>query len=432
MRLEINQHPILILSGVQGDTRRYRTFHPYEQLQLAGVDCQLSHVTDPDLPAKAADASLVILHRVAHDRFVERLIRSIQDRSGACICDVDDLVFDTAAFPWIDAPDFPDPWRASLYQEDMRRNSLTLDKCQAVIASTGYLSERVRRLGKPVWVHRNSFSLEMLALSQAAAQTRPPSGDRVIIGYASGTPTHDRDFEVAKPALQSILRSYPQTELWIVGRLNPGKDWGALESRIRLHKFVPWRRLPNLLARFDINLAPLRMDNPFAQSKSEIKYMEAALVRVPTVASPTDAFRYAIRPGENGFLVASQAEWTEALAKLVEHAELRRAIGEEAHLDALRRYHPTVRSAELLTTLEQIAAQHGVPLPLQPEAASRRAVSSGKVLPAIGLEAEHSPTLARRALYSLRHRGVRTLLIQIWIYFRRLLAPVFPFRKIAQ
>jgi hypothetical protein len=49
----------------------------------------------------------------------------------------------------------------------------------------------------------------------------------------------------------------------------------------------------------DINLAPLVMDNPFAQSKSEIKYMEAALVRAPTIASPTDAYRFAIRPGEN-------------------------------------------------------------------------------------------------------------------------------------
>jgi hypothetical protein len=33
------------------------------------------------------------------------------------------------------------------------------------------------------------------------------------------------------------------------------------------------------------------------------------------------------------------------------------------------------------------------------------------------------------ALYSLRYRGVGTLLKQGWVYFRRLLAPVFPFKS---
>jgi hypothetical protein len=42
---------------------------------------------------------------------------------------------------------------------------------------------------------------------------------------------------------------------------------------------------------------------------------------------------------------------------------------------------------------------------------------------------ERNPTLARRALYSLGHRGLRTLLLQVWVYIRRLLAPVFPYRK---
>jgi hypothetical protein len=41
-----HEQSILILSGARGDTRRYRTFHLYEQTRLAGLECQLSHVTD--------------------------------------------------------------------------------------------------------------------------------------------------------------------------------------------------------------------------------------------------------------------------------------------------------------------------------------------------------------------------------------------------
>ena len=58
----------LILSGVRGDTRRYRTVHPYEQLCILGVDVQLSHISDPNLRKKASEADVVLIHRSPWDR----------------------------------------------------------------------------------------------------------------------------------------------------------------------------------------------------------------------------------------------------------------------------------------------------------------------------------------------------------------------------
>ena len=69
---------------------------------------------------------------------------------------------------------------------------------------------------------------------------------------------------------------------------------------------MAWQGLPNIVAQIDINLAPLELDNPFCQAKSEIKFTEAALVGVPTVASPTQAFVYAMRDGEDGLLAAGR------------------------------------------------------------------------------------------------------------------------------
>jgi len=425
---------ILVLSGVQGDTRRYRTFHPYEQLCLAGVACQLSHITDPDLPAKIKQAEIVLFHRVTFDPLVARLLQVIEAHSGACLLDVDDLVFDPTAFRWIDSPDFQDPVRAALYQEDMRRNRLTLEKCQAVTASTEFLAEQVRLLGKPAWVHRNAFSLEMLALSKVAFQNKPAAPGRLVIGYASGTPTHDRDFEVAKPALQKVMRQYPHVELWIVGPLDPGRDWGELESRMKRLKFLPWRALPGMLAQFDINLAPLALDNPFSRSKSEIKYVEAGLVNVPTIASPTQAFCYAIRDGENGLLASSPQEWIETLVRLVEEADLRRKIGENAYSDVVRRYHPGQRALELLSTLDEISRSIlGKPFngPQEPALSciGPRGLPDEQDAFRISPAVERAPTLAQRGLYSLRYRGLHTLLMQGWIYLRRLAAPLFPFPR---
>lgn len=417
--------PLLILSGVQGDTRRYRGHHLYEQLRLAGVDCALAHLTDPRAPALAAQADALVLQRVTWDRAAAALVEQAQRRGAPVLLDLDDLVFDEEAFRWIDSPDFADPTRVRLYRENMRRNRATLEHSQAALTSTGYLAKRVSDCGKPARVHRNGFSLEMLHLSNLAlAQPRPPR-ERVVIGYASGTPTHDRDFALIRPALQALLERRPQVEVWLIGRLQPGGDWGGAASRVRRVDFVPWRRLPALLAGLDVNLAPLRLDNPFSQSKSEIKWMEAALVGVPTVASPTDAFAAAIRPGENGLLAGGPEEWLEGLLRLVDEPEERHRLGAAAREDALRGYAPWLRAPQALAALREA----GVEIPTH----DLSGLAGGlPPLDRIDLwldpRVERRPTVFDRGLYSLRARGPLTLAQEVWIYLRRLAAPVFPFK----
>jgi glycosyltransferase involved in cell wall biosynthesis len=347
------------------------------------------------------------------------------------LMDVDDLVFDPSAINWIDSPDFKDPIRFGLYQAEMRRHQQALLACDGVTASTDFLADQVRPLGRPALVHRNAFSLEMLALSTAALQRRAPAGQRVVMGYASGTPTHDHDFQIVAPALKAVMQRYPQTELWIAGPLDPGGGWKGLEERIRRIPLQPWRSLPDLLVQFDINLAPLVGRNPFGQSKSEIKYVEAGLVQVPTVASPTDAFLYAIHPAENGYLADSQKEWEEYLGLLIEQSRLRSGLGERACQDVLARYHPQVRAANLLDLLEEIYVR----LRSTSFRTQFAPGPSGRVLPDLGaalsMEAEAQPSLLQMGLYTLRHRGPDVLLKQLWVFIRRWMAPVFPYRKIS-
>ena len=424
---------MLIISGVKGDTRRYRCFHLYEQLRLVGIPSEFCQITDKKVTAKIANAAAVIFHRVTDDPFFRRLNISLVDRGCPVLMDVDDLIFDPAAIAWIDSPDFADPLRSALYKEDMRRSSTALQGCQAALASTQFLADQARANGVPAWVHRNAFSLEMQALSGAAYQMKPRREGRLVIGYASGTSTHDCDFQVARLALEQVLQRYPQTELWLVGPLNTG-SWGELAGRVRRFPLVPWRRLPSILAQFDINLAPLVADNPFSQSKSEIKYMEAALVRVPTVASPTSAFAHAIASGENGFLAASVLEWQAAMSQLVEQTDLRQQMGSRAYADVITRYHPATRSIELVQTLNQIYQRLNHPAFWTQSMAALRSQIEQNVNGAgaqgfhLGSAIEHQPTLASRALYTLRYRSLRTLAMQIWILLRRALAPIFPFR----
>jgi glycosyltransferase involved in cell wall biosynthesis len=424
---------ILVLSGVKGDTRRYRIYHTFEQLNLAGVPCMLSHITEGDLLAKLQHASVVIFHRVVYDRFVEKLFHTIHNQGSLPIFDADDLTFKPEAFQWIDSPDFQDPIRAALYLENMRRTQQALSSCVAVMTSTEYLSEQARNLDKPTWVHRNAYSQEMLEISDRSFRTVEKPTDKLVIGYASGTATHNRDFESVTPVLLEILGHYPNIELWIIGPLKLSPGLAEFEDRVRHFPLISWRQLPDWLAQFSINLAPLVVDNPFAQSKSEIKYMEAALVHVPTVASPTEAFQYAIRSGENGFIARSPKEWAETLENLIINPDLRKDTGDQAYLDVLSRYHPVVRSMELVNTLNQIvqSAQinpliqtlvpHASQLQIQADPPHKNFWRSNP-------EMEKQPSLARMAVYSLKYRSLVTMLMQVWIYFRRLIAPLIPYK----
>ena len=90
-----------------------------------------------------------------------------------------------------------------------------------------------------------------------------------------------------------------------------------MESQIEWRQSVPFRQLPDELARFDINLAPLETGNVYCEAKSELKYFEAALVEVPTIASPTVPYEEAIRHGETGYLARTAEEWFECLDTLV-------------------------------------------------------------------------------------------------------------------
>lgn len=416
---------IVILSGVRGDTRRYRTFHPYEQLRLVGIPAILSHVTDPALPEYIKRSKIAIFHRVTYDRYIQSLFDSLLQQGGIPILDTDDLTFDPKAFQWINSSDFKDPVRAKLYQDNIIRNRQTLDACFGAITSTEFLADQIRSLGKTTWVHRNAYSLEMLKLSQDARLATHKSDSKVILGYASGTPTHDKDLDTIRPAIQQILQTDNRIELWLVGPLNPGGEWGEQATQIKQFPLVPWRDLPRILSQFDINLAPLVTDNPFTKAKSEIKYIEAALVGVPTIASLTPAFRHAINDGENGFLANNVNDWIEKINTLLDDKNKRHEIGECAYQDVLKNDHPLTRAKQLIKILEEIGS-----------------IYSGKskqfqLKPAVeyppegylSIKMEEHPTLIEMAHYTLRNRGVFTMLKEWWIYLRRMLAPIFPYSQ---
>jgi hypothetical protein len=190
----------------------------------------------------------------------------------------------------------------------------------------------------------NTFDSSFFRSARAAQLRHASSGEQVVrIGYAAGSFTHQSDLAVVMPALARVLREHPEARFVTFERtvdLREFPELDGLHGQIETRPLVPLEQLSAEYARFDVNLAPLEAGNPFCEAKSELKFFEAALAGVPTVASPTEPFVAAIRHGQTGFLATREDEWYEALSSLVGDAAFRSSVAAAAYQDVLWQFGP--------------------------------------------------------------------------------------------
>ena len=350
---------VLFVTGIDGAPFRYRVTHLRKQLRLHGVTSDARYYTDPSIPTAITQADVVVVYRVPMSGYVARWLAQARARRRPLVFSCDDLVFDPAATPEDALALLPEDQRAG-WRAYTERYAATLRACDAFLGTTEPLVAAAARAGVRGVVMRNGLGAAELAVAETtrhAAATRASDGT-VRFAYLSGTIMHDLDFALVEPALAALLRDDPRARLLLVGYLRTGSALAPLAHRIERLPFLPWPRLFAALAAADVNLAPLRRD-AFSDAKSEVKYLEAAALAIPTVASPTSAFRHAIRDGANGLLAATPDAWYAALAALAREPGLRRRLGDAAHADVFLHAGPEAGSGALLAALEDIRAGYG-------------------------------------------------------------------------
>jgi glycosyltransferase involved in cell wall biosynthesis len=346
-RIETTVTPpdMLILCGIEGAPLRYRAFHLAQAHRALGGRASCLHYRDPAAIEEIRRHPLVVMYRVPWSDYVRDCIQAARDAGATVVFSVDDLIFDPTLRDRIPAIKILPPAEAELWMEGVQRYSVMTQVCPLFIGSTPALVEAAEKLGLTSFLVPNSLGTEVALLSQAAINaSREARAEREAqgtcrIGYLSGSITHDHDWAVVEPAIARVLARHPRAELWIVGPLQLG---GAIEPdhpRVKRLDFRPYQELPRLQAELDIVLAPLEPDLEFSEAKSAVKWLEAAAVGRPMVASPTGPFREVIEDGVNGML-AAPGEWEARLDALVTDADLRRAIGRAARRSVYREHGP--------------------------------------------------------------------------------------------
>jgi glycosyltransferase involved in cell wall biosynthesis len=229
---------------------------------------------------------VIILFRCPWTEKVDEAIKLAKILNKKVLFDIDDLVIDTKyteLIPYIHTLSTNDKY---IYDDGVMRTGKTLKLCDGAITTTERLEKELKNYVPNVFINHNVASEEMWKLSDKAIKKKKikTNEENIIIGYFSGSITHNSDLEMINPALIQILREYTNVKLLLSGEIKYSNDLNKYNNQIIKRNFTNWRELPELISNVDINIAPLK-DNIFNEAKSENKWIEASLVKVPTIAS---------------------------------------------------------------------------------------------------------------------------------------------------
>jgi glycosyltransferase involved in cell wall biosynthesis len=328
----VHARDILFINGsTLPHPERYRVQHQVEQL-TANVDMLRRYRG-------------FVFFRCPITPTVREFIKLAKESNKVCFFDIDDLVIDDRYTDQISYVRSMSKQDREHYDDGVHRMQETLRMCDYAITTTKRLAEELKNYTSEVFINPNVASDEMVRHSTAAIKHVSKDSSRIVMGYFSGSITHNEDFEIILPNIVKLLEKYNNLYLKIVGLLDLPDMLKPFAERIITIDFMDWKLMPNEIASCDINLAPLKQ-TIFNEAKSENKWTEAALVKVITVASNVGAFAEVITDGVDGVL-ANDDQWVEKISDLIDNEDKRLNIAATAHGTVLKDHLTTTTKHDL-------------------------------------------------------------------------------------
>ncbi len=331
---------------------KYRVWQKQAHLSLLGTDCTVLDWNNIEACRSALQThALVIFYRVPGFADVLSLIEEAKRLQVTSFWEADDLIFDLGHYQANRNLDTLDPALRREVLSGVELFRAAMLACDRTIASTAALAERMQEAGAgPTTVIENALDAETVRAAEAVRARPRPQGGAVVVAYGSGSKAHDIDFTMAAPALAELLRRRPEVRLRLIGDLTAPAALLPHADRIERLAATGYVAYLGLLGEADISLAPLEA-TAFNDAKSNIKFIEAAMLGLPSVCSARANFRSVIENGANGFLADDDDAWLDALTRLVDDPALRRRLGEAARATVLGRYGPEIVARQQVAPL---------------------------------------------------------------------------------
>lgn len=344
-------------------TFRYRVYNMLESLAYIDDEFSGTYFAADDfdtLYSILEHIEVLVFCRVHYTGKVSQLIFRARTCGVRLLFDVDDLVFDpdfvhlvvdTVGQNTNDSYEMWVTWFA-----DFARTGAVMRLCDGGITTNAYLANRIRHYANfPVDIIPNFLNPWQLQLAEQIYDRKLQRGfardKRIHIGYFSGSPTHNKDFDIAANAIRDMMAADSRIALRIVGFLDLPASIREYMSRIEFFPLSDFVNLQRLIGETEINIVPLQ-NNIFTNCKSDLKFFEAGIVGTITISSGTFTFRNVIRHGYNGFLAQSW-EWGDHIQTVIGLLESHQYqdVAARAFDDAKANYSPEAFSRRLRSVL---------------------------------------------------------------------------------
>jgi len=355
-----NQKSILIINGAEKTVSEvHRVFHLQDKLKLLKIpNFTITNNIINRLPIKdLTNFDLLYIHRSNTEGKILDLINQYHKLKKTVIYDIDDLIFDKDKVNNITFIQKGDKLFYKNFINQSHQHLKIMKMADLVTTPTNflsnYISEKFNISSAALRNHLDQNSLDKGAIIFDKKNTKNIN-NKITVGYFPGTKTHQKDFETIENILFDLLSKYPNLRLKIVGELSLNDLPEKIKKQIFKQKKVPYKKIMEIYKDVDINLAPLEMGNDFCEGKSELKYFFAGACGIPTIASATDAFKYAIHNQKNGYLCYSSKDWKNYLTEMIENKNKRSEIGKNAFIHTNQEYNPKYQAKQLNKLLKKV------------------------------------------------------------------------------
>lgn len=311
----------LFIDGTNGTSSTpYRVFRIANGLAIEGwkVRCakgeDLFSLLEQDIRAR-----FVVIHRAPYWSPYIEFVNKMRASGSVIVFDVDDLIFDETVVPHIDGFRYLSEESKQGFLKGMRAYREFILNADFCTSTTSFLVNEMQKMGKPAYRVRNAISSDNIKSFETIGYRREGRPQPFVVGYYSGTKTHQADFAVAAPALIQFMHENSDVIFRLVGDFDLN-DYPELADWQHIHRAGDLPRVTRvglmqhdamIRDQFscDLIIAPLEIGNPFCEAKSELKFFEASLAQCPVIATATRTFREATQNGRLADLATTTDEW---------------------------------------------------------------------------------------------------------------------------